>query len=119
VLHYPQGAFGIVEAGFVNPFSPFTIEAHGTEGSLLYGTPESKLQIRSSNITRPASNNWSVWTNIPPDQPTAFQQWISHIQNGTTASENIQAAIDLSMLMEAANRSAKSNQPVRLDKLTR
>ena len=119
VLRYPQGADGIVEAGFVNPFSPFTIEAHGTEGSLLYGTPESKLQIRSSNLAKPANNNWSVWTDIPPDPPTAFQQWLSHIQDGTTATENIQAAIDLSMLMEAANSSAKSNQPVRLDTLAR
>ncbi len=119
VLRYPQGVVGIVEAGFVNPFSPFTIEAHGTEGSLLYGTPESKLQIRSSNVARPASNNWSVWTDIPPDQPTAFQQWISHIQNGTTATENILLATDLSMLMEAANLSAKSNQPVRPDMLVR
>jgi predicted dehydrogenase len=119
VLRYPQGAVGIVEAGFVNPFSPFTIEAHGTEGSLLYGTPEDKLQIRSSNVVRPASNSWSVWTDIPPDQPTTFQQWILHIQHGSTATENIQAAIDLSMLMEASNRSAKSNQPVRLDSLMR
>jgi 1,5-anhydro-D-fructose reductase (1,5-anhydro-D-mannitol-forming) len=119
VLRYQKGAVGIVEAGFVNPFSPFTIEAHGTEGSLLYGTPESKLQIRSSNLAKPANNNWSVWTDIPPDQPTAFQQWLSHIQHGTTATANIQAALDLSMLMEAANLAAKSNQPVRLDSLMR
>jgi 1,5-anhydro-D-fructose reductase (1,5-anhydro-D-mannitol-forming) len=117
VLRYPQGAVGIVEAGFVNPFSPFTIEVHGTEGSLLYGTPESTLQIRSSNLGKHTSNNWSVWTDIPPDQPTAFQQWISHIQQGTTATENILIATDLSMLMEAANLSAKGNQPVRLDML--
>jgi len=77
------------------------------------------LQIRSSNLAKPTKNNWSEWTDIPPDQPTAFQQWISHIQDGTAATENIQAAIDLSMLMEAANRSAKSNQPVRLDALPR
>ncbi len=44
---------------------------------------------------------------------------IQHFQQGSTATENIQAAIGLSMLMEAANRSAKSNQPVRLDMLTR
>ena len=117
VLRYPQGAVGIVEAGFVNPLSPFTIEAHGTEGSLLYGTPESTLQIRSTNLGKHTSNNWSVWTDIPLDQPTAFQQWISHIQQGTTATENILIATDLSMLMEAANLSAKGNQPVRLDML--
>src|SRR5262249_10034759 len=35
LLSYPSGAIGVVEAGFVNRFSPFTIEVHGTEGSLL------------------------------------------------------------------------------------
>jgi predicted dehydrogenase len=119
VLRYPQGAVGIVEAGFVNRFSPFTIEAHGTEGSLLYGTPEGKLQLRSSRAGQPASDNWSVWTAIPPDQPTPFEQWVSHIQHGATAVENIQAALDLSMLMEAANHSATSHQPIRLDTLAR
>ena len=118
VLRYPQSAVGIVEAGFVNRFSPFTIEAHGTEGSLLYGSPDGQLQLRSSLAGKPASDTWSVWTAIPPDQPTPFQQWISHIQHETTAVENIQAALDLSLLMEAANRSAKSNQPVRLDTLS-
>ena len=74
VLRYPQGAVGIVEAGFVNRFSPFTVEAHGTEGSLLYGTPDGKLQLHSSLAGKPASDHWSVWTDIPPDQPTPFQQ---------------------------------------------
>lgn len=119
ILRYPQGAVGVVESGFVNPFSPFTIEAHGTEGSLLYGTPESTLQIHSSLAGKPYHDNWSVWTDIPPDQSGAFQQWVSHIQQGTTAAGNIRAAVDLSMLMEAANRSAQSNQPVRLDTLPR
>ena len=115
ILSYPQGQVGIVESGFVNRFSPFSIEVHGTEGSLLYGTPESKLQIRSPALGKDA---WSVWTDIPPDQPAPFQQWVSHIQQGTAATENVQIAIDLSMLMEAANRSAASHQPVRLDALS-
>jgi predicted dehydrogenase len=117
VLRYAQGTIGIVESGFVNPFSPFTIEVHGTSGSLLYGTPEDTLQIRSTFVGRPAGTSWTTWKNIPPDQPTAFQQWIIHIQQGTKAAENIQIAIDLSRLMEAANRSASSNRPVRLDEL--
>lgn len=118
-LHYPQGAIGIVEAGFVNPLAPFTIEAHGTEGSLLYGTPESTLYIRSSQMAGSANGKWSVWKDIQADQPLPFQQWVSHIQHGTTATENIQAAIDLSMLMEAAYLSARSHQPTRLDSLAR
>ena len=114
VLHYPEGKIGIAESGFVNRFSPFTIEVHGTEGSLLYGTPESKLQIRSAALGK---DSWSVWTNVPADLPAPFQQWVSHIQQGTPATDNIQIAIDLSMLMEAANRSAASHQSVRLDTL--
>jgi 1,5-anhydro-D-fructose reductase (1,5-anhydro-D-mannitol-forming) len=117
VLRYPHGALGIVEASFVNHFSPFTIEVHGTDGSLLYGTPDATVRIRSSLAGRPANNAWSVWADIPPDQSPPFQQWVSHMQHGTTAAENVQAAIDLSMLIEAANSSAKKDQPVRLDSL--
>ncbi len=118
VLRSPQGTVGIVEASFVNPFSPFTIEVHGTHGSLLYGTPDGILRIRSADAGTPGSSQWRVWTDIPADLPTPFSQWVTHIQQGTRAREHIQAAIDLSRLMEAANRSATMNQPVLLDVTT-
>jgi 1,5-anhydro-D-fructose reductase (1,5-anhydro-D-mannitol-forming) len=115
ILRYPQGALGIVEAGFVNRYSPFTIEIHGTEGSLFYGTPEARLQVRSRPLG--GDERWREISKLPPRQPMAFQQWVTHIQEGTTASENIQTAIDLTALMEAANLSVSSNQPIRLDSL--
>lgn len=119
VLNYPQGALGIVEAGFVNRHSPFTIEIHGTEGSLFYGTPESKLLIRSSVLGEEGSQQWNDRTaTIPADEPMAFQQWVAHIQQGTTASENIQMAVELTMLMEAANLSVQKQAPVRLASLS-
>src|SRR6266700_7353987 len=99
VLRSPQGTVGIVEASFVNPFSPFTIEVHGTQGSLLYGNPDGILRIRSAVAGTPGTSQWSVWTDIPPDLPTPFSQWVTHIQQGTRAREHILAAIDLSMLM--------------------
>ncbi len=116
-LRYPNGALGVVEAGFVNRFSPFTIEAHGTEGSLLYGTPEEKLLIRTSLLGPEGGEKWTQETQLPPNQPMAFEQWVGHIQNGTSATENIQIAVELTMLMEAANLSARGGQPVRLDAL--
>ncbi len=109
-LGYPSGALGIVEAGFVNPASPFTIELHGTGGSLLFGTPEPKLLLKT------ADGDWTEQP-IPPDRPSAFAQWVEHIQRGTTGTENIQAALDLTRLMEAANKSAASGAAVRLDSL--
>jgi len=118
LLRYPQGALGVVEAGFVNRFSPFTIEVHGTEGSLLYGTPDGKLLLRSAAAGADGDGQWKV-QNLPADRPSAFQQWVTHIQQGTTATENVQTASDLTVLMEAANLSAKSNRPVDIDTLTR
>jgi predicted dehydrogenase len=116
VLSYPNGALGIVEAGFVNRFSPFTIEVHGTEGSLLYGTPESVLQVRSARVPG-AETQWLARADLPAERPSAFHQWVDHIQQGTTATENIQIALDLTRLMEAANLSASGGHPVRLDSL--
>ncbi|WP_020616818.1 Gfo/Idh/MocA family protein [Paenibacillus daejeonensis] len=112
-LKYTNGAVGIVEAGFVNSHSPFTLELHGTEGTILYGTPESKLLLRS---TRREGNEWQT-IELPPERISAFQQWVQHVQNGTTADENIQLATDLTSLMEAANLSAAQGRNIRLDEL--
>jgi 1,5-anhydro-D-fructose reductase (1,5-anhydro-D-mannitol-forming) len=111
VLTYERGAIGVVEAGFVNPHSPFTIEVHGTEGSLLYGTPEARLLVRSN----PQARN-DPWTELPlPDRaPGPFEQWVGHIEQGTEVTENIALAVDLTTLMDAANRSARTGRTVRL-----
>lgn len=114
VLGYESGAVGVVEAGFVNRYSPFSIEIHGTEGSLLYGTPRETLLLRSDRLD--GGQEW-VARETPPDGPMAFQQWVTHIQQGTKATENVRAAVDLTCLMEAANLSARSGQAVRLDSL--
>lgn len=113
-LRYPNGALGVVEAGFVNPFSPFTIEIHGTLGSLFYGTPQNTLLLRSSLCE--SGEQW-ITQALPEDAPPAFAQWVEHIQNDTTAHENIALAVDLTRLMEAANLSVQNNQAVRLDTL--
>jgi 1,5-anhydro-D-fructose reductase (1,5-anhydro-D-mannitol-forming) len=119
VLRYPRGAIGVVEAGFVTPFSPFTIEANGTEGSLMFGTPDNKIWVCGTSMNKGSRTVWTTWATVPPDQPTAEKQWVAHIQQGTIAQENVQIAVDLSLLVEAANHSARSNQPVRLDSIAR
>jgi 1,5-anhydro-D-fructose reductase (1,5-anhydro-D-mannitol-forming) len=64
-----------------------------------------------------AEQQWLANAELPEDRPSAFHQWVEHIQQGTTATENIQIALDLTRLMEAANLSARSGKPVRLDSL--
>jgi predicted dehydrogenase len=114
-LSTASGAIGIVEAGFVNTHSPFAIEIHGTEGTLLYGTPEPKLLIR----TKAEEGQYADWTEIPVAEnvESAFNQWVSHIQHDTEDSVNINMAMELTRLMEAANRSAKEGRRIELTEL--
>jgi predicted dehydrogenase len=107
-----SGAIGVVEAGFVNSHSPFTIEVHGTEGTLLYGTPEDKLLLRS-NKSADQEEGWKE-VSLHTNRESAFHQWVNHIQNDTFATENVQIAVELTRLMEAANRSAKEARMIRL-----
>ncbi|MFC3799538.1 Gfo/Idh/MocA family protein [Cohnella sp. GCM10012308] len=113
VFAYPDGAVGIAEAGFVNAHSPFSIELHGTEGTLLYGFPEEKILVRSNQDSE------KVWTEVPVGDrlPFAFEQWVGHIESDTEATENIAFALDLTRIMEAANQSAVEGKSVRLSDL--
>ncbi|MBJ6362660.1 Gfo/Idh/MocA family protein [Paenibacillus sp. GCM10012307] len=113
VLKTPSGAVGIVEAGFVNSHSPFTVEIQGTEGTLLYGTPDEKLLLRTNRKGEEYAKSWHELP-IPANRESAYKQWISHIENGTTADENIFLAVELSKLMEAANNSNVEKRTISL-----
>jgi predicted dehydrogenase len=109
VLRHRTGALGIAETGFVNPSSPFTIEVHGTKGSLLYGSPEPRLLVGPAGGDRDAP--WSELP-IPESGPTPFEGWVSHIAEGTNATENIALALDLTSLVDAAYRSARAGTTI-------
>jgi len=107
-LAYENGAIGVVEAGFVNVVSPFTIELHGTEGSLFYGTPEATLLVRGKDD--------DSFTELPVGDrlPKAFDQWVEHVKAGTKADENVAIGLDLTRLMEASTISARDGRAVTL-----
>jgi 1,5-anhydro-D-fructose reductase (1,5-anhydro-D-mannitol-forming) len=111
ILRHRTGALGIAETGFVTPHSPFTIEVHGTKGSLMYGTPEPDLFVR----TAPRGSD-ATWTQLPIPQsgPSPFEQWLGHIAHDTNATENIALALDLTTLVDAANRSALTGTAIRI-----
>jgi predicted dehydrogenase len=108
-LRRADGAVGVVEAGFVNRHSPFTVEVHGTEGSLLYGTPDERLLVRSAPLGHQG------WTELPlpANLPDPFHQWVDHIEQGTEATGNLAAALDLTRLMEAAYTAARTGRATR------
>lgn len=131
------GAIGIAHSGYVTRVAPFSIEVHGTEGSVLYSEtgigerivqrqsgaqtapsngPDGKLHLRSTKV---AGSDWLVQDVTTEAAPKPFDQWVAHIQNDTIAAENITIGLDLSALVEAGYRSAQTGQAVRLDTLAR
>lgn len=112
-LHYPSGALGVVEAGFVTPHSPFTIEIHGTDGSLWYADAEPVVRWR----TDAAPGRSAGWVEEPLPEPgeRPLAQFVRHIRDGTRATENVAAAADLTRLMAAAYDSARAGRPVAPD----
>lgn len=55
--------------------------------------------------TKAAQGQYDDWTELPlvDQRESAFNQWVAHIQNDTDATENVQIAMELTRLMEAAN----------------
>ncbi len=111
IMRHASGAIGIAETGFVNPSSPFTVEIHGTDGSLLYGTPDPRLLVRVGS--RGDDLGWDE-VRIPESGPSPFEQWVGHVVDGTNATENVAMALDLTTLVDAASRSARTATTVAL-----
>lgn len=111
---FAGGGIGIAEAGFVNAHSPFSIEVHGTDGTLLYGFPDSKLLYRSN-----LESNQSGWEEVPcaSNAEKLLDSWVSNILNSTDDLVTRELGIQLTQLMEAANISAAEHRSVRIDEL--
>ncbi|WP_226654210.1 Gfo/Idh/MocA family protein [Pseudalkalibacillus hwajinpoensis] len=101
---YEDGSYGIAETGFVTAHSPFTIEIHGTKGSVVYGIPDKKL-------IKKVSDSWDE-VAIPANRPSPFSQWIDHIQKDKVTDENLALALDLTVLMEAAYEAEENKSEV-------
>lgn len=102
---YPNGAIGVAEASFLGASAPFSVEAHGTKGSLLYD-PSGSLRTRRRDAER-----WSA-VRVPAGGKSPFGRWVELSTQGKTDPENVRAALELSAVAEAANLSAREGRPV-------
>lgn len=129
LLSYASGAIAIAETSSVTRITPFTIEIHGTEGSILYSEPGigalvaardsdtgpglgpddvPRLRYRSINSPEPGWQEIEVAT----DAPTAITQWAHHVQSGSRGQSNNDLAIALTALVRAAYDSATLGEVV-------
>ena len=96
VMKYAYGAMAINETGFVSQDSPFTLEVYGDKGCLFVGGPDHQVRIKT------AGEEWKTVTELPAALPSAMEQWVASIQDGTPVHFDMQAALDLTAVMEAA-----------------
>lgn len=138
-MRHASGGIGIAHAGYVTAAAPFSIEVHGTEGSVIYSEPGiGEFMLRRTKDIQPSGNydatapdrklhvlstqldgvDWVIQDITTEAAPKPFDQWVTHIQQGTIAHENNEIGLDLTALIEAAYRSAQTDQVVRLDALS-
>lgn len=133
LMTYESGALGIAETTYTSRITPFTIEVHGTAGSLLYSepgigsfvharqhpdrdrTPPTRDDVASLRLFSGDGGD-ARWQelDIAPDRPDAFTRWVRLAQARTPDTANVRLALELSALVEAAYTSAKSGAQVRV-----
>ena len=107
---YAGGALGVAEASFVTTPGAFAIEVRGTEATLLYGLGRDALTAKGGRFG-------DDWTDVPLPEPETppFELWVDAIRGRADATANVAAAIELTRLVVAANRSAAEGRAIRYD----
>jgi 1,5-anhydro-D-fructose reductase (1,5-anhydro-D-mannitol-forming) len=130
LMSYRSGAIGIAETSYVTRITPFTIEVHGTDGSILYSEPGIGALVAARRNGGPSPSDGpddrprlryrtlatgdSGWRelDVRPDAPLALDQWVSHATTGTRGDRNLELALALSSLVEAAYASHAEGRPM-------
>lgn len=102
ILSYKNGAIGVSETGFVSNFGNYSIEIHGTEGSLRHIDGVTQMASKATE---------GKWENVElPEAPkNPLGQWIDYVIDGTPAPEfGVEEAVQLTKLMVAAYKGSET-----------
>jgi predicted dehydrogenase len=124
VMRFSSGAIATAVSSYVTKSNPFVLEVHGTRGSILYSEPGIGVMVHERRFPRPDSPKsaqdapslrmWSLtdgpttWQElaIEPDSPTAFDHWVALAESNTPDNDNVELALMLTRIVEAAYKSA-------------
>lgn len=102
VFEYADGCIAINETGFVSSHCPFSIEICGTDGALLlFGD-----QLSYANGA--TEGKWTPVSDLPAALPMPINQWVDSVTKGTKPYLDMESALHLTRLMEAAYASDAS-----------
>ncbi|NLM55671.1 MAG: Gfo/Idh/MocA family oxidoreductase [Firmicutes bacterium] len=111
VMEFENGATAINETSFLSSNSPFSLELYGTEGSLLIGGPDLKVQL-NSNLLGSKVKGWVQPTNLPKALPSALEQLVGAILRNEPVHFTVDDAVLLTELMDGAYRSHRLGQHI-------
>jgi len=107
VMKYKSGTIAIAETGFVTKHSPFTLELHGTEGSLIITGSDVRLISAKLNESYAQFGGWIDPIQLPQALPRAITQFVEGILYGKEIIFGMDDAVVLTELMDAAYRAHK------------
>lgn len=106
-IEFENDAVAINETGFVTPASPFSLEVHGTRGSLFIGGPENEVKFKTEN-----TSDWETPSELPPALPDPVDQWLDALLDKGDIHFDLQDGLQLTELMEKSYRAHKEDQAV-------
>lgn len=107
IVQYESDAIGLLEAGFSSTGSPFVLEIHGTEGTLLIEDDHIHLRLAGDSA-------WTTPTNVPPADLMPMEQWVAWIEHGTEPTITRRDMRLLTRINEAASTSHTTGRRVTL-----
>ena len=110
IIEFANKGIGVVDVSFVHRSGPNPFELLGTEGSITMGA--GPLSITSTKLSDDEIKKYIA--NGPEDLPTAMQQWINAMEDGTEMTITIQDGRNLTELLQAAYMSSDQDKAVKL-----
>ncbi|MBR0464818.1 MAG: Gfo/Idh/MocA family oxidoreductase [Clostridia bacterium] len=107
VIEFESGAIGVLETGFVTPFSRSPIEIQGTEGSITI--QGGKVSIRSKKL---GVDGTVIVEKLPAARPAPLRQWIDAVEHGADIFLDMNKAIALTELLENEYKAAEGGKTV-------
>ncbi len=108
LVDYSSGVLGIIEAGFSSNDS-FRLELHGTDGQIII--EKGGLKIKSIHVQ---DGQWTTPTELPAKLPSAMEQWVKQIKDGTEPAITREDMWSLTQINEAALVSHREGRRVEL-----
>jgi len=110
IIEFDNKGIGMVDVAFVHRSGPNPFELYGTKGSLTMGA--GPLSLTTTELKEDGIKEYIA--NGPKPLPSAMQQWVNAIEDGTPMTITIEDGRNLTELLQAAYMSSAQNKAIML-----